>query len=98
VPFFSVERKNRDFGRRLPIATVNSGKPAPSLTNFLDTLSPSKRKKAAETPDGTCAGLHEQRHPLKRVAIFQIHSERFKLLFLRMSLPRNRFPLSGDMF
>ncbi|WP_181179652.1 GNAT family N-acetyltransferase [Mesorhizobium sp. B2-7-1] len=34
---------------------------------------------------------------LKRVAIFQIRSLRFRLLILRMSLPRNRFPLSGDM-
>jgi hypothetical protein len=34
---------------------------------------------------------------LKRVAIFQIRSERFRLLILRMSLSRNRFPLSGDM-
>ncbi len=34
---------------------------------------------------------------LKRVAIFQIRSLRFKFLFLRMSLPRNRFSLSGGM-
>src|SRR5690606_26681099 len=33
---------------------------------------------------------------LKRVAIFQIRSLRFNFLFLRMSLSRNRFPLSGD--
>ncbi|WP_292369744.1 hypothetical protein [Mesorhizobium sp.] len=34
---------------------------------------------------------------LKRVAIFQIRSMRFSFLILRMSLSRNRFPLSGDM-
>jgi hypothetical protein len=34
---------------------------------------------------------------LKRVAIFQIRSPRFKSLILRMSLSRNRCPLSGDM-
>jgi hypothetical protein len=35
--------------------------------------------------------------PLKRVAIFQIRSSRFSFLILRMSLSRNRCPLSGDM-
>jgi hypothetical protein len=34
---------------------------------------------------------------LKRIAIFQLRSARFRFLFLRMSLSRNRFPLSGDM-
>ncbi|CDX48879.1 hypothetical protein MPL3365_10084 [Mesorhizobium plurifarium] len=34
---------------------------------------------------------------LKRVAIFQIRSMRFRFLILRMSLSRKRFPLSGDM-
>jgi hypothetical protein len=34
---------------------------------------------------------------LKRVAIFQIRSPRFSFLILRMSLSRNRCPLSGDM-
>jgi hypothetical protein len=38
-----------------------------------------------------------RRRILKRVAIFQIRSARFRLLILRMSLSRNRFPLSGDM-
>ena len=33
----------------------------------------------------------------KRVAIFQIRFARFRPLFLRMSLSRNRFLLSGDM-
>ncbi|RAZ72835.1 hypothetical protein DPM35_25880 [Mesorhizobium atlanticum] len=37
------------------------------------------------------------RGDLKRVAIFQIRSMRFRFLVLRMSLSRNRFPLSGDM-
>jgi len=32
----------------------------------------------------------------KRVAIFQNRSVRFRFLILRMSLSRNRFPLSGD--
>ena len=34
---------------------------------------------------------------LKRLASKQTQATRFKLLFLRMSLSRNRFPLSGDM-
>jgi len=34
---------------------------------------------------------------LKRVAIFQIRSARFRFLILRMSLPRDRLPLSRDM-
>jgi hypothetical protein len=44
------------------------------------------------------AGRHSGRNRrLKRVAIFQIRSARFRFLILRMSLSRNRFPLSGDM-
>jgi hypothetical protein len=42
------------------------------------------------------AGIAHHR-PLKRVASKQTQATRFKLLFLRMSLSRNRFPLSGDM-
>src|SRR5690606_6829856 len=34
---------------------------------------------------------------LKRVAILRIRSKRFSFLVLRMSSPRNRCPLSGDM-
>jgi len=34
---------------------------------------------------------------LKRIAIFQIRSVDFRLLIFRMSLSRNRAPLSGDM-
>jgi len=41
-------------------------------------------------------GRCESRAP-KRVAIFRIRSPRFRFLILRMSLSRNRFPLSGDM-
>jgi len=39
----------------------------------------------------------EKEAELKRVAIFQDRSLRFRFLFLRMSLSRNRFPPSVDM-
>jgi hypothetical protein len=40
---------------------------------------------------------HISMQSLKHVAFNQIWATRFKLLFLRMSSSRNRFPLSGDM-
>gem|GEM_PF-5336461 len=34
---------------------------------------------------------------LKRVVFYHDHTTRFNFLFLRMSLPENRFPLFRDM-
>ncbi|MGO7212339.1 hypothetical protein ACCS75_14745 [Rhizobium ruizarguesonis] len=52
---------------------------------------------AVRSASDPCADFNAASKKLKRVAIFQIRSSRFRSLFLRMSLSQNRRTLLRDM-